>query len=222
MTLETSVGRSVAGHAPLGWQQPLPYRNTMLLNCLHKHALGELIRHQNCVRAKFRRLITTCRQAGYGKALVRQLIPEVSNRKNAALAARIDQLNDGGRALAAPRRADLTRYFLTCINAAITHRYANTKSAPSGLSACHLPHLMQRTFNRRNHSRATRYRNRSPRRSLNFDRGSAHSRNSGLTVLGTVLFAALKTLDDYRSVFRALMPFYEELLLAGGRYEFHI
>lgn len=34
--------------------------------------------------------------------------------------------------------------------------------------------------------------------------------------------AATKTLDDYRSVFRALMPFYEELLLAGGRYRFHI
>lgn len=34
--------------------------------------------------------------------------------------------------------------------------------------------------------------------------------------------AASKTLDAYRSVFRALMPFYEELLLAGGRYEFHI
>jgi hypothetical protein len=31
-----------------------------------------------------------------------------------------------------------------------------------------------------------------------------------------------KTLDDYRAVFRELMPFYEELLLAGGRYQFHI
>lgn len=33
--------------------------------------------------------------------------------------------------------------------------------------------------------------------------------------------AAGKELDDYRTVFRELMPFYEELLLAGGRYVFH-
>ena len=31
-----------------------------------------------------------------------------------------------------------------------------------------------------------------------------------------------KQLNDYRRVFLALMPFYEELLLAGGRYQFHI
>ena len=33
--------------------------------------------------------------------------------------------------------------------------------------------------------------------------------------------AASKTLDDYHLVFRALTPFYEKLLLAGGRYEFY-
>lgn len=34
--------------------------------------------------------------------------------------------------------------------------------------------------------------------------------------------AATKGLEDYRQVFLELMPFYEELLLAGGRYAFHI
>jgi len=34
--------------------------------------------------------------------------------------------------------------------------------------------------------------------------------------------AAKKSLADYRAVFRQLMPFYEELLLAGGRYVFHV
>jgi hypothetical protein len=33
--------------------------------------------------------------------------------------------------------------------------------------------------------------------------------------------ASTKSLDAYRSVFLQLMPFYEELLLAGGRYEFY-
>lgn len=33
--------------------------------------------------------------------------------------------------------------------------------------------------------------------------------------------AATKTVEDYRSVFLEFMPFYEELLLAGGRYEFY-
>jgi len=40
--------------------------------------------------------------------------------------------------------------------------------------------------------------------------------------LWDVATAATKGLDDYRSVFLELMPFYEELLLAGGRYVFHI
>jgi len=31
-----------------------------------------------------------------------------------------------------------------------------------------------------------------------------------------------KDADAYRNVFLQLMPFYEELLLAGGRYEFHL
>ena len=34
--------------------------------------------------------------------------------------------------------------------------------------------------------------------------------------------ASSKTLDDYRLIFREFMPFYEELLLAGGRYEFYV
>jgi hypothetical protein len=34
--------------------------------------------------------------------------------------------------------------------------------------------------------------------------------------------ASTKKLDDYRSVFQELMPFYEELLLAGGRYQFYV
>lgn len=33
--------------------------------------------------------------------------------------------------------------------------------------------------------------------------------------------AANKTIDAYREVFLELMPFYEELLLAGGRYVFY-
>ena len=33
--------------------------------------------------------------------------------------------------------------------------------------------------------------------------------------------AATQRVDDYRRVFLELMPFYEELLLAGGRYQFH-
>jgi hypothetical protein len=37
-----------------------------------------------------------------------------------------------------------------------------------------------------------------------------------------VATASTKTLDSYRSVFFQLMPFYEELLLAGGRYQFYI
>jgi hypothetical protein len=40
--------------------------------------------------------------------------------------------------------------------------------------------------------------------------------------LWDVAAAATKALDDYRSVFLELMPFYEELLLAGGRYAFYI
>lgn len=34
--------------------------------------------------------------------------------------------------------------------------------------------------------------------------------------------AATKSLDAFRSVFLELMPFYEELLLAGGRYRFYV
>jgi len=34
--------------------------------------------------------------------------------------------------------------------------------------------------------------------------------------------AQVKDADAYRNVFLQLMPFYEELLLAGGRYEFHL
>lgn len=34
--------------------------------------------------------------------------------------------------------------------------------------------------------------------------------------------ASRKTAEDFRNVFQQLMPFYEELLLAGGRYEFLI
>jgi hypothetical protein len=34
--------------------------------------------------------------------------------------------------------------------------------------------------------------------------------------------ASTKNVDDYRKVFLELMPFYEELLLAGGRYSFYI
>lgn len=34
--------------------------------------------------------------------------------------------------------------------------------------------------------------------------------------------ASTKGLNDYRSVFSELMPFYEELLLAGGRYAFYV
>lgn len=37
-----------------------------------------------------------------------------------------------------------------------------------------------------------------------------------------VATAATKGLNDFRSVFLELMPFYEELLLAGGRYTFYI
>jgi len=37
-----------------------------------------------------------------------------------------------------------------------------------------------------------------------------------------VATAAAKGINDFRSVFLELMPFYEELLLAGGRYKFHI
>jgi hypothetical protein len=40
--------------------------------------------------------------------------------------------------------------------------------------------------------------------------------------LWDVTTASSKTLVDYRGVFLQLMPFYEELLLAGGRYAFHI
>lgn len=41
-------------------------------------------------------------------------------------------------------------------------------------------------------------------------------------VLWDIPLAITKGLDDFRSVFLELMPFYEELLLAGGRYSFHI
>lgn len=34
--------------------------------------------------------------------------------------------------------------------------------------------------------------------------------------------ASTKELEDYRKVFLELMPFYEELLLAGGRYSFYV
>lgn len=34
--------------------------------------------------------------------------------------------------------------------------------------------------------------------------------------------AETKGAEKFRGVFRELMPFYEELLLAGGRYEFHL
>jgi len=37
-----------------------------------------------------------------------------------------------------------------------------------------------------------------------------------------VVTAPTKSVDDYRTVFLELMPFYEELLMAGGRYSFHI
>ena len=40
--------------------------------------------------------------------------------------------------------------------------------------------------------------------------------------LWDVATAATKGVDDYRFVFLEFMPFYEELLLAGGRYAFHI
>jgi hypothetical protein len=43
-----------------------------------------------------------------------------------------------------------------------------------------------------------------------------------LGAIWDVAKAVTKTLDDYRTVFRELMPYYEELLLAGGRYQFHI
>jgi hypothetical protein len=40
--------------------------------------------------------------------------------------------------------------------------------------------------------------------------------------LWNVIEASTKGIDDYRKVFLELMPFYEELLLAGGRYSFYI
>lgn len=40
--------------------------------------------------------------------------------------------------------------------------------------------------------------------------------------LWNVDLASAKELSDYRAVFLELMPFYEELLLAGGRYSFHM
>jgi hypothetical protein len=43
-----------------------------------------------------------------------------------------------------------------------------------------------------------------------------------LGAIWDVQTASGKTLADYRSVFLELMPFYEELLLAGGRYKFYI
>ena len=51
----------MVGHAPPGWQQPLPYRNTMLLNLLHEHALANIL---NCDFVEYTTDTTFLRTSG--------------------------------------------------------------------------------------------------------------------------------------------------------------